>query len=167
MYFFPEECRGSILSCCRCCVHILITNLYKLSWMYTAELFSNASRMFTVETRSIKWWQSKKSTNICLFWFTSPSVSSVVLHCEGEPRQRGYMCWSFTMARARLQPPHHVGHVAVPSIQRKPLSQRGADADAQQLHAGRLHHLRPGHGGQDHLLRQERRGEELNSRYWS
>lgn len=67
------------------------------------------------------------------------------------------------MARARLQPPHHVGHVALPSIQRKPVSQRGADADAQQLHSGRLHHLRPGHGGQNHLLRQEWRGEGLSA----
>ena len=91
-------------------------------------------------------------------------IPLVVLHREGEPRQRWNMCRRFTVACARLQPPHHVRYVAVQSVQRKPLSQRGANADTQQLHSGRLHHLRPRHGGQNHLLRQERRGERLRWR---
>lgn len=104
----------------------------------------------------MKLWKNKNCHLLGLIHL--PLCSHVVLHREGEPRQRGHMCGSFTLARAWLQPPHHLGHVVIPSIQWQPVSQRRADTDAQQLHAGRLHHLCPGHGGQNHLIWQERRG---------
>lgn len=89
---------------------------------------------------------------------TPPAGSLAVLHREGEPRQRGHVRGRVPLARARLQPPHHLRHVAVPRLQWQPVPQRRADADARQLHAGRLHHLRAGHGGSNHLVWQERRG---------
>lgn len=78
---------------------------------------------------------------------------SSVPHHQREPRQWGHMYWCFTLASQRSQPPYHHWHVALPCIQRQPVSRRGTGPLTSFLYPGWRHHLHLGHGGAHHIIR--------------